>query len=228
MQFWDGRAADVEQQAGMPILNSVEMAIPHKGFLINRLNSIKLYQDLFKAAFPNDKKPITYNNLQRAIGAFERTLLTQSRFDRYMAGYTDALTTEEKLGLKVFASSGCTGCHNGVNVGGGSMQKFGLVTDYRSLIASKVDDEGKKQVSEKVQDKDIFKVPGLRNVTGTYPYFHNGSIAKLDSAVKIMATAQVNRKLTNADVKQIVAFLNSLSGRINPEDQVLPQELANK
>lgn len=228
MQFWDGRAANVEEQAGMPILNSVEMAIPHKGFLINRLSSIKIYQDLFKAAFPNDKKPITYDNLQKAIGAFERTLLTPSRFDRYMAGYTNALTTEEKLGLKVFAESGCTSCHNGVNIGGGSMQKFGLVTDYRSLISSRVDDEGKKQVSQKAQDKDIFKVPGLRNVAGTYPYFHNGAIANLDSAVKIMARVQVNRKLSGVQVKQIVAFLNSLSGKVNPKDTIFPEELTKK
>ena len=228
MQFWDGRAADVEEQAGMPILNPVEMAIPHKGFLIDRLSSIKMYQDMFKAAFPQDPKPITYKNLQKAIGAFERTLLTPSRFDKYMAGDTNALTQEEKLGLKVFVESGCTSCHNGVGIGGGTMQKFGLVTDYRTLTGSKFMDEGRKQVTHKEQDKDIFKVPGLRNVAGTYPYFHDGSIAKLDTAVKIMGKAQLNRSLSKSEVKQVVAFLNSLTGRINPADKTSPEELRKK
>jgi cytochrome c peroxidase len=228
MQFWDGRAADVEEQAGMPILNPVEMAIPHKGFLIDRLSSIKLYQDMFTAAFPGEKKPITYNNLQRAIGAFERTLLTPSRFDKYMAGDTNALTLEEKLGLKVFATSGCASCHNGVGIGGGTLQKFGLVTDYRTLTGSKINDEGKKQITYKEQDKDMFKVPGLRNVAKTHPYFHDGSIAKLDTAVKIMAKAQLNRKLSDMQVKQLVAFLNSLSGEINPSDKTIPAELTKK
>ncbi|MBS1524184.1 MAG: c-type cytochrome [Bacteroidetes bacterium] len=228
MQFWDGRATDVEEQAGMPILNPVEMAIPHKGFLIDRLSSIKLYQDLFKAAFPGEKKPITYKNLQKAIGAFERTLLTPSRFDKYMAGDTNAITMEEKLGLKVFTESGCAGCHHGVGVGGGTLQKFGLVTDYRTLTGSKMNDEGKKQVSHKDQDKDVFKVPTLRNVAGTHPYFHDGSIASLDTAVKIMGKAQLNKNLSRLQVKQVVAFLNSLSGQINPEDKTFPSELAKK
>lgn len=225
MQFWDGRAVDVEEQAGMPILNPVEMAIPHKGFLINRLSAIKLYQDLFKDAFPDEKKPITYENLQKAIGAFERTLLTPSRFDKYMAGDTNAITMEEKSGLRVFVQSGCTSCHNGVGVGGGTLQKFGLVTDYRTLTNSKMSDEGKKQVTHKEQDKDVFKVPELRNVKGTYPYFHDGSIARLDTAVKIMGKAQLNRDLSATEIKQVVAFLNALSGQINPAYKTFPEEL---
>lgn len=228
MQFWDGRAADVEEQAGMPILNSVEMAIPHKGFLIDRLSSIKLYQDLFKAAFPGEKKPMTYENLQKAIGAFERTLLTPSRFDKYMAGDTGALTTEEKLGLREFAAAGCTSCHNGVDIGGGIMQKFGLVTDYRTLTMSQSNDEGRKQVTNKEQDKDVFKVPALRNVAGTYPYFHDGSITNLDTAVKIMGKAQLNKDLSGNQVKRIVAFLNSLSGQIDSATKAFPAELAKK
>lgn len=228
MQFWDGRAVDVEEQAGMPILNSVEMAIPHKGFLIDRLSSIKLYQGLFKAAFPVERKPMTYENLQKAIAAFERTLLTPSRFDRYMAGDTSALTMEEKLGLRVFAESGCTSCHNGVGVGGGILQKFGLVTDYRTLTNSQPGDEGRKQVTHKEQDKDVFKVPALRNVAGTYPYFHDGSIASLDTAVKIMGKAQLNKNLSDIQVKQIAAFLNSLSGLVDPSFKTPPPELTKR
>jgi len=225
MQFWDGRAKDVEEQAGMPILNPVEMAIPHKGFLVKRLSSIKLYQDMFKESFPNEKKPLNYANLQKAIAAFERTLLTPSRFDKYMAGDKTALTSDEKAGLKVFLESGCNSCHFGVGIGGETLQKFGLVTDYRTLTRSKMNDEGRKKVTKNDADKDVFKVPGLRNSAGTYPYFHDGSITNLDTAVRIMGKVQLNKNLNDVEVKRIVAFLNSLSGNINPDDKIIPQEL---
>ncbi|KAA9039586.1 cytochrome-c peroxidase [Ginsengibacter hankyongi] len=228
MQFWDGRAKDLEEQAGMPILNPVEMAIPHKGFLVDRLNKIQLYQEMFKAAFPGEAKPVTYENLQKAIGAFERTLLAPSRFDKYMQGDVNAITPTEKEGLKVFIASGCATCHNGVGVGGSSLQRFGLVTDYRTLTNSKVDDEGRKAVTKNDADKDVFKVPELRNAAGTYPYFHDGSIASLDSAVKIMGKAQLNKTLSNNEIKEIVAFLNSLSGDVNPDAKTMPSELIKK
>jgi cytochrome c peroxidase len=228
MQFWDGRATDVEEQAGMPILNPVEMAIPHKDFLVDRLNKIQLYLDMFKVAFPGELKPLTYENLQKAIGAFERTLLTPSRFDKYMRGDVNAITPEEKAGLKVFIASGCVSCHNGVGIGGGSLQRFGLVTDYRTLTNSKVNDEGRKTVTKNKTDKDVFKVPELRNVAGTYPYFHDGSIANLDSAVKIMGKAQLNKEFSNEEIKQIVAFLNSLSGDVSPDAKTIPPELVKK
>jgi cytochrome c peroxidase len=228
MQFWDGRAKDVEEQAGMPILNPVEMAIPHKDFLVDRLRSIKLYQDMFKSAFPGETQPITYGNLQKAIAAFERTLLTPSRFDEYMQGNTDALTSAEKAGLGVFIASGCGNCHNGVAIGGGIMQKFGLVTDYRTLTHSKINDLGRQKVTKNKEDKDVFKVGGLRNIAGTYPYFHDGSIASLDSAVKIMGKAQLNKSLSKEDIKAIISFLNSLSGDINPDAKVFPPELVKK
>lgn len=225
MQFWDGRAKDVEEQAGMPILNPVEMAIPHKGFLIDRLKGIKLYQDLFKAAFPGEARPLTFENLQKAIAAFERTLLTPSRFDSYVQGNKDAITAIEKAGLNVFIASGCTSCHNGVGIGGSTLQRFGLVTDYRTLTNSKINDEGRKTVTKNNADKDVFKVPGLRNVQGTFPYFHDGSIASLDTAVKIMAKAQLNKNLSAEEIKQIVAFLNSLSGDVNSDAKTIPDEL---
>ncbi|HEY5370820.1 MAG TPA: cytochrome-c peroxidase [Hanamia sp.] len=225
MQFWDGRAKDVEEQAGMPILNSVEMAIPHKGFLIDRLSTTKPYPEMFKEAFPEETKPLTYDNLQKAIAAFERTLLTPSRFDKFMQGDLNAITPEEKEGLKVFIASGCVSCHNGVGIGGGAMQKFGIVTDYRTLTKSTVNDEGRKTVTKNTSDKDVFKVPGLRNVAGTFPYFHDGSIANLDSAVKIMGKAQLNKTFSVEEEKQIVAFLNSLTGDVNPDAKTFPQEL---
>ncbi|MBS1601477.1 MAG: c-type cytochrome, partial [Bacteroidetes bacterium] len=119
-------------------------------------------------------------------------------------------------------------CHNGVGVGGGIFQKFGLVTDYRTLTHSQMNDEGRKQVTHNEQDKDVFKVPQLRNVAGTYPYFHDGSIASLDTAVRIMGKAQLNKNLTDIQIKQIVAFLNSLSGQIDPANKVFPAELTKK
>lgn len=228
MQFWDGRAKDVEEQAGMPILNAVEMGIPHEGFLIERLAEIKLYQELFREAFPGQEQPLTYANLQRAIGAFERTLLTPSRFDQYMQGDSKAISPVEKSGLLAFVESGCTTCHNGVGIGGGTMQRFGLATDYRSLTRSRLNDEGRKTVTQQWQDKDVFKVPGLRNISGTFPYFHDGSVVGLDSAVIIMGKAELNKDLSKQEIRQIVAFLNSLTGDIDPEAKKMPAELAKQ
>ena len=225
MQFWDGRAKDVEEQAGMPILNPVEMAIPHKDFLVDRLRKIKLYQDLFKEAFPGQASPISYDNLQKAIAAFERTLLTPSRFDQYLKGDENALNSEEKAGLSTFIKSGCPACHSGVGIGGGSLQKFGLVTDYRTLTHSTMEDLGRQKVTGKRTDKDVFKVPNLRNVKGTFPYFHDGSIASLDTAIRIMGKAQLNQNLSDTAVKQIIAFLNATSGDITPEAKTPPVEL---
>lgn len=228
MQFWDGRAKDVEEQAGMPILNPVEMAIPHKNFLVDRLAGIPLYQALFKKAFPQEAKPITYDNLQKAIGAFERTLLTPSRFDRYMQGDQNALTAKEKEGLSVFINAGCPSCHHGVAIGGGTLQRFGIVTDYRTLTKSRINDEGRETVTKNPADKDVFKVAPLRNVTGTFPYFHNGSVFNLDSAVRIMGKAQLNKNLSRQEVDQIIAFLNTLTGDVNPSAKTVPAELAKK
>lgn len=228
MQFWDGRAKNVEEQAGMPILNSVEMGIPHEGFLIDRLTGIKLYQELFKEAFPGEEQPLTYTNLQKAIGAFERTLLTPSRFDQYMQGDRKAISSVEKAGLLAFVEAGCTTCHNGVGIGGGTMQRFGLVTDYRSLTRSRLNDEGRKAVTRYAADKDVFKVPGLRNIEGTFPYFHDGSVAGLDSAVIIMGKAELNKDLSKQEVRQIVAFLKSLTGEVDPEAREFPAELAKQ
>lgn len=228
MQFWDGRAKDVEQQAGMPILNPVEMAIPHKDFLVNRLAGIPLYQDLFKKAFPNDAKPVNYNNLQNAIGAFERTLLTPSKFDRYMQGDKNAMTTQEKEGLSVFINSGCPSCHQGVDIGGSTLQRFGVVTDYRNFTKGRVNDKGRADVTKNPADKDLFKVASLRNVAHTFPYFHNGSVASLDSAVKIMGKAQLNKDLSKTQVDQVVAFLNTLTGKVNANATTFPKELVKK
>jgi cytochrome c peroxidase len=225
MQFWDGRAATVEEQAGMPILNQDEMAIPHKGFLVSRLKKDTLYRNLFMSAFPGEPDPVSYANVRKAIGAFERTLLTPSRFDKFMEGDVTALYPEEKAGLKNFIDAGCAACHNGVGIGGGSMEQFGIYTDYRTLTRSRLDDEGRLLVTGDNADRDVFKVPGLRNVDKTYPYFHDGSIASLDSSVLIMAKTQMNKNLSEEEVKNIVAFLKTMTGDIREEAKKMPEEL---
>ncbi len=225
-QFWDGRAKDVEQQAGMPVLNPVEMAIPSKEFLVTKLRGIKQYQDLFKEAYPTDKEAITYDNLQKSIGAFERTLLTPSKFDKYLGGDNKALTSDEKAGLKTFMDVGCTTCHAGAGVGGAMFQKFGVYADYRTFTKSKVNDEGKKKESKQEADKDFFKVPSLRNCEKTQPYFHDGSISSLAESIKIMGKAQLNKDLTGAQVSAIVAFLGTLTADVPEDVKEIPAELA--
>ncbi len=212
MQFWDGRAADVEQQAGMPVLNPVEMAIPDEGYLVDRLKRTADYPALFQAAFPGTAEPITYANIREAIGAFERTLLTPSRFDAFLNGENTALDSAEMAGLRIFMDVGCAACHNGAAVGGASLQKFGVHADYRSLTGSPAGDVGREQVTGKPGDRDVFKVPGLRNITATAPYFHDGKVAELDQAIRVMAQAQLGKELSDAEVNAILAFLELLSG----------------
>lgn len=226
MQFWDGRARDVEEQAGMPILNPVEMNIPSESFLIKRLKEIDLYRTQFAAAFPQAKEPITYDNVKKAIAAFERTLLTPSRFDDYLNGKKDALTAEEKKGLMTFFETGCNTCHNGVALGGNSLQKFGAFYDYRQFLKGTKNDEGRKEVTKNEFDKDFFKVPSLRNVTKTHPYFHDGSIADLDTAIRIMAKLQLDKDLSDEQISSLKAFFKALESDLPEEVKQPPAELA--
>lgn len=204
-QFWDGRAADVEAQALGPIMNPIEMAIPNEGEAVARIKAKPAYADKFEKAFPGEKDPITYNNMGKAIGAFERTLLTPSRFDQYLGGKLSALTAAEKAGLKTFLDSGCVACHSGALLGGHMYQKLGLVKPYRTK------DLGRFEVTKNEADKYFFKVPSLRNVAKTGPYFHDGSVKTLGEAVKLMGAHQLGRDLSDADVNSIVTFLGSLT-----------------
>lgn len=221
-QFWDGRAADVEQQAGMPVLNPVEMEIPNEAFLLERLSKSDQYKQLFAAAFPGQKTPVTYENMRLAIAAFERQLITPSRFDEYLNGKKDALTLEEKKGLSSFINVGCTTCHAGEAIGGSMFQKFGVHKDYWELTKSKVIDEGKSKVSGVPEEKYVFKVPSLRNIEKTHPYFHDGSVAGLEEAVAIMAKAQLDKELSDSEKTNIVAFLKSLTGSVPVAYQKAP------
>ncbi len=211
-QFWDGREPDVEAQAGGPMLNPVEMAMPNEKEVIKRLSSDKEYKEMFDKAFPNDKQKISFENVKKAIGAFERKLVTPSKFDKYIAGDDNALSPEEKKGLQTFINSGCISCHSGKLLGGNMFQKFGLFGNYWELTQSKKIDNGKFDITKKEEDKYVFKVPSLRNIEKTYPYFHDGSVTNLEDAVKIMAKLQNNKDLTDTQVKEIVTFLKTLTG----------------
>ncbi len=216
-QFWDGREPDVEAQAGGPILNPVEMAMPNEESVIKRLKGVQEYVDLFAKAFPGEKSPITYDNLKKAIGAFERKLITPSRFDDYLAGNDKALTQNEKDGLSTFIDVGCTTCHMGNLLGGNMYQKFGLFGDYWTYTKSEKIDFGRYDVTKNETDKYVFKVPSLRNIEKTFPYFHDGSIQDLKESVAIMGKSQLNRELTEKELDDIVAFLKSLTGKVPDE-----------
>jgi cytochrome c peroxidase len=204
-QFWDGRAEDVEAQAIGPILNPIEMGMPSEAVVIEKLSKVEDYQKSFKKAFPKADPALTYKNIGVAIGAYERTLLTPSRFDDFLNGKDKALTDVEKKGLKRFVEIGCTSCHNGAAVGGSMYMKLGAVNEY------KTEDLGRFEVTKDEADKHVFKVPSLRNIEKTAPYFHDGSIKTLEEAIKIMAWHQLGEKVSDQDVSEIKAFLGSLT-----------------
>jgi cytochrome c peroxidase len=204
-QFWDGRAENVEKQALGPVLNPGEMAMPSEQAVLDRLTADKALTAEFAAAFPGEKIPVTYTNVGNAIGAFERTLITPSRFDDYLKGDSSALTEKEKKGGALFVQSGCIACHNGPTVGGLMYQKLGLVKPYPTK------DEGRAAITKQASDKYVFKVPSLRNVEKTGPYFHDGSVKTLDQAVSLMAEHQLGKQLSKEQVDDIVAFLGSLT-----------------
>jgi cytochrome c peroxidase len=216
-QFWDGRAADVEDQAGMPIMNPVEMGIPSEQFLVDRLSTVPDYVERFRAAFPGDDPALSYTNVRRALAAFERTLLTPSPFDAYLRGDRNALDGDQQAGLKMFLDLGCASCHNGINVGAASFRKFGLNDPYWIHTRSAKVDDGRVKVTGDEEDRFVFRVASLRNVAATAPYFHDGSVAELDEALKIMTRLQVGVELEPVQLRQLQAFLESLTGRLDPE-----------
>ncbi len=215
-QFWDGRAVDVEEQAKGPVLNPIEMSMPDEATVETTLRSIPGYAPMFAAAFPGEDEPITFDNMALAIGAFERRLLTPSSFDRFMQGDAGALSAEQKAGLDTFISTGCVSCHMGPAVGGGMYQKLGLVKPYET------EDTGRFEVTGNEADKFFFKVPSLRNVTETAPYFHDGSVKSLSEAVRLMARHQLGRELDDEQISSILAFLTSLKGTVDPELAAAP------
>ena len=205
-QFWDGRAADLKEQAAGPIANPGEMAFTHN-LAVDTLRSIPQYRDAFKAVYKVDK--ITIEEVTDAIAEFEKTLVTpHSRFDRWLLGDKEALTQAELEGYKLFKDTGCVACHNGPAAGGNSFQKMGLVEPYKTDNPA----EGVAALTGKDADRFRFKVPTLRNVELTYPYFHDGAYWELEEAVDVMARLQLGRKLSDDEVGKITAFLKTLTG----------------
>lgn len=210
-QFWDGRAKDLEEQAGGPMVNPVEMASP-KEHVAEQLDAIPGYVKAFGAAFPNDPKPVSLANAQKAIAVFEATLITPNApFDKFLNGDATALTAKQHAGLALFMNRGCAACHNGVNVGGGMYAPFGVVEKPGAdLLPS--DDKGRFMVTKTAGDEYVFRAPTLRNIALTAPYFHTGKAWDLGQAVGVMGVSQLGAQLTDQEVDEITAFLESLTG----------------
>ena len=205
-QFWDGRAADLKAQAGGPIANPGEMAFTHT-LAVNVLESIPTYVNDFRQAFGSPG--VNIDRVTDAIAEFEKTLVTpNSRFDQWLMGDGEAITAKEKAGYRLFKESGCVACHNGPAVGGNSFQKMGVVKPYKARSPA----EGLSGVTGKDADRFKFKVPTLRNVEMTYPYFHDGAAQTLTEAVDVMGRLQLGKKFTAEENAQIVAFLKTLTG----------------
>jgi len=205
-QFWDGRAKDLREQAGGPIANPGEMAFTHD-LAVDMLRSIPQYVAEFKKVFGHDE--LSIKEVTLAIAAFEETLVTpNSRFDQWLVGKKNVLTKDEIAGYQLFKNSGCVACHNGPAVGGNSFQKMGIVEPYKDTTGA----QGRAAVTGKDADRFNFKVPTLRNVELTYPYFHDGAADTLAQAVDTMGRIQLGRTFTDDENAKIVAFLKTLTG----------------
>ena len=226
-QHWIGNRTDVEDQARQSVVGPASFGMPSTSEVERRLRQIDGYRPLFEAAFPGDVEPITVDHFAAAIGAFERTLVTPSPFDDFMAGSRVALSDRAAKGLVAFMDSGCASCHAGTYLGGGQYGKFGIVGPYWEYTKSEKPDEGRFAASKDEADKYVFKVPGLRNVARTPPYFHDGSVDALETAVWVMGKAQLGRDLAKEELVDLQAFLESLTGKI-PEDALRFPELPAK
>ena len=215
-QFWDGRAPNVEAQAKGPILNPIEMGMSSPAEVLARLGKIPGYRAAFEAAFPGEADPLTYDNIGNAIGAFERQLMTPSRWDKFLEGDQAALTPAEKQGLLVFLDTGCQGCHNGPFMGGRMYQRLGVAQPWPSQK-----DLGRYLVTASPADSMVFKVPSLRNIAKTAPYFNAGNVATLDEGVRLMARHQLGAELTPEQVASILTYLQALTGDV-PAKYVVP------
>lgn len=225
-QFWDGRAGDLKDQAKGPLQASVEMAAT-PAYVVEVLKSIPVYVELFKAAFPGEADPVTFDNVANAIEVFEATLLTpNSKFDQFLRGDSNALNETEKAGLKVYMEKGCNSCHAGINLTSDGYYPFGLKeTPEEKLLAG---DKGRFGISQAEGDEFAFKAPTLRNIEYTAPYFHSGLVWDLRQAVAIMSSSQLGIELTDTEIDQIVAFLKTTTGEMpKVEYPVLPASTVN-
>lgn len=210
-QFWDGRAPDLKEQAKGPVQNPVEM---HNSIerVEQTLQSMPGYVEAFAAAFPGESDPINFENMARAIEAFEATLITPgSRFDQYLTGKVE-LNAQERQGLSLFVDKGCVACHSGANVGGQAYFAFGAVKRPDEAVLPR-GDVGRAAVTRESGDEFVFRAAPLRNVARTAPYFHSGQVWDLDQAIRIMAESQLGQTLPDLEVQAIAAFLRTLDGR---------------
>lgn len=212
-QFWDGRAEDLKAQAKGPVQAGVEMASTPEA-VVATLKSIPEYVERFTKSFPGEDDPVTFDNMAKAIENFEATLITpDSRFDRYLAGETDALDDTEKAGLRHFVTKGCIACHNGVNFGGQSYHPFGVLKKPTADILP-AGDKGRFALTNTETDSYVFRAAPLRNVELTAPYFHSGQVWTLEEAVTIMSDSQLGGVLKEDEVKEVAAFLRTLTGKM--------------
>jgi cytochrome c peroxidase len=216
-QHWIGNRADVEDQARQSVVGPASFGMPSAAEVEKRLKEISGYAILFERAFPGDKSPVSVENLALAIGAYERTLVTPSPFDDFLAGRQDALDARAKKGLRAFLELGCATCHSGPYIGGRMFRKLGLVEPYAKHTQSETLDEGRYAVTNDEADRFVFKVAGLRNVSRTPPYFHDGSVDDLEKAAWVMGKVQLGKDLSGEELGDIRAFLDSLTGKV-PED----------
>jgi cytochrome c peroxidase len=212
-EHWDGRFANLEEQAKRSLLG-LGFRNPDYPTAMARVKAIPGYNQEFREAFPGEADPVSEDNWGKAIGAYERTLVSPSRFDVYLAGKPDALSVAERKGLRTFIATGCVDCHKGPVVGGLGFRKFGVASDYWKATGSQDVDKGRFGVTNDPADLYKFKVPGLRNVLMTPPYFHDGAVASLPGAVRIMAKVQLDTDLSDPEVNEIVAFLGCLTGTL--------------
>jgi len=219
---WRGDRDSLEDQVIKALASPITNGQPDEKAVIDRLEQIPSYAPLFKAAFPDDPHPMTGENIAKAIGAYERTLVTPSPFDRYLAGDVNALSPKARAGLDTFINTGCAACHNGVLVGGGMYRKFGVVEPYWKATGSQTIDDGRADVTKNPDDLYVFRVASLRNVAMTAPYFHDGSVATLPEAVRVMARVQLGVTLGEAETSDIVAFLESLTGELPANFATVP------
>jgi cytochrome c peroxidase len=224
-QFWDGRAEDLKAQAKGPIQAGVEMAnTPAQ--VVTTLKSMPQYVTWFTAAFPGEKDPVTFDNMAKAIEAFEATLLTPSPFDMFLNGDDQALTEVQKTGLNLFIDKGCAGCHSGINVGGNGYYPFGVIEKPGGEVLPE-GDKGRFTVTATADDQYVFRAAPLRNVALTAPYFHSGKVWDLKQAVAIMSSSQLGTELSPKEIDAIVEFLHGLTGELpRIEYPVLPAETA--
>jgi len=215
---WLGDRKSLAEQAEGSLTGSLGFASKDAG--IARVNELK-YESAFHAAYPQDEKPVSAANYGRAIAAYEATLITPAPFDRFLAGDDGALNAAQQAGLRTFMATGCGGCHNGSLLGGRTFQKFGVFKDYWLETGSDKHDVGREAFTKKAEDRFVFRVAMLRNIAKTAPYFHDGSVDKLEQAVRVMGAVQLGKNLDEASVESIVAFLGSLTGEV-PDSYAAP------